>query len=356
MKTAKYTVSYLILIQLFLGFIFPINIVYQNRMDYSLVKDNAHNINAVLEQISKKIKAEQLEDYIIILGDSVSYSGPGESEQSVGVCLEQIASQAEPEINVFNLALPAMQVGDIYTMLLKLKQFNISTENLIINISYAGFVERNPNPPIIFWLSQDLQQLDKNSFMHVLPQLQANGHYTDTNIWHRIQSFLKNRVYPTISVLRYKDYMIREISLGYKKIRGIDIPDDTLGDTRPWYMKDQLEAYLERPENSRAFSDTPFDMSINNPQVYFLEKIEEFQRGKNTLVFLIAINDELMKGKVTQPGYVENLGRIDSYFEHSPFNYLNLQGQIDQKHFTDHVHLTSEGYNHLAEILYDNFF
>ncbi|KJS19441.1 MAG: hypothetical protein VR72_18490 [Clostridiaceae bacterium BRH_c20a] len=167
MRTFKYVLIYLLIIQFALYYIVPLDMVYGYRMDYELVKNNIHNIDTILEQISKEVKNKDLKEYVIILGDSVAFSGPGDSQQSIGYYLEEINREKNGEnaTRFFNLSMPAMQVGDIYTMLLKLDKYGISTDNVILNITYAGFVKRDPDPPIVFWFRDNLKNMDQEAML-----------------------------------------------------------------------------------------------------------------------------------------------------------------------------------------------
>ena len=56
MRTFKYVILYLLIIQLVLPLLVPLEAVYNFRMDYEIVKDRIEDIDPVLEQISKTIK------------------------------------------------------------------------------------------------------------------------------------------------------------------------------------------------------------------------------------------------------------------------------------------------------------
>jgi lysophospholipase L1-like esterase len=89
-------------------------------------------------------------------------------------------------------------------------------------------------------------------------------------------------------------------------------------------------------------------------QIYFLNKIAAHQKGKQTLVFMAPVNPELLV-QVKEPAYQENLHRAAQYFSAQELQYVDFHGQIDQRFFTDHVHLTGEGYQLLARKLTENF-
>jgi len=353
MKTFKYVLGYLLLIQLTLPYLVPFSLIYNYRMDYNLVKDNLYNIDVILDQISMQINEENLQDYIIILGDSIAFSGPGNAGQSIGCYMQQLAQKSTPSnpARIYNLAMPAMQTGDIYTMLLKLDEHHISTENVIINVEYKGFIKRQPGPPIVFWLKDELKSLDKESFNWASANLKANNYKEQFDIQTAVHRVLWDKV----EIFRYSSFMKKGLINVGQQIRGAKPLDDSIGDARPWFEKEGLKEVLQRDEYQQEFSDQDFDMSINNPQIYFLEKIIDHQKNKQTLVFLAAANAKLMSDKVTAPGYVHNIQQIDNYFRNQPVRYLNVYGKIDSGLFSDHLHLTADGYRELAKMLWDNF-
>ncbi len=353
MKSFKYVLIYLLLIQLAIPYLVPLDIVFRDRMDYSLVKDNLSNIDVILDQIDLQIKKDGLLNYIIILGDSIAYSGPGNAKQSVGYYMQEIVRESSPNysLRIFNLSMPAMQTGDIYTMLLKLDQHHISTDNIIINVEYSGFVSRQPDPPSVFWLKNDLKSLDNESFNRVLANLKANNYKDQIDLESRVHQLVWNNV----EMYRYSAFLKKDIDNSYREMKGLSPLDDALGDARPWFEKEGLRQVLQQPEYQKGFSAQAFDMGINNPQIYFLDKIIAHQKNKHTLVFLASANSSLMSDEVMAPGYIYNLKQIDQYFAAQPVVYLNLQGKISSNLFSDHLHLTAVGYKQLAQLLWDNF-
>ncbi|HHV72373.1 MAG TPA: hypothetical protein GXX38_07185 [Clostridia bacterium] len=345
MRTFKYVILYLLIIQLVLPLLVPLEAVYNFRMDYEIVKDRIEDIDPVLEQISKTIKEKKQEDYLIILGDSVAYSGPGGPEQSISFYLSQLAEKEGKELPVYNLALPAMQAGDLYTMLLKLQEYGISTDKLIINLIYSGFVARKPDPPCVFWLAGELKRLDPTAYETVRKNLAANNR-VDTG-WKAFSRQLSAFIFRKVNIFKYKDYLARKILAPIEQPKG---EDPTLG--RPWFEKEFLPDLLQQPEYQKAFSDQAFIMDETNPQIYFLQKIISRQQDKKTLIFLASVNRELMQDNVEKAGYKKNLELIDQFFAEKPVAYLNLHDAIPNELFSDHLHLIPEGYQYLAEILW----
>lgn len=353
MKSFKYVLGYLLLIQLALPYLVPFDLVFRDRMDYSLVKDNLSNIDVILDQIDLQIKTEKLRNYIIILGDSIAYSGPGNASQSIGFYMQELARESSPAhpCRIFNLSMPAMQTGDIYTMLLKLDQHHISTDNVILNVEYSGFVARQPSPPSVFWLKKDLKSLDNESFNRVLVNLKANNYKDQIDL----ESYVHQLVWNNVEMYRYSAFLKKGLKNVYRDAIGIGPIDDSIGDSRPWFEKEGLRQILQQQEYRLGFSSQAFDMSINNPQIYFLDKIIAHQKNKHTLVFLAAANETLTHDEVMAPGYIQNLRQIDHYFQMQSVGYLNLQGKINPNLFSDHLHLTAVGYWQLAQLLWNNF-
>ncbi|MEN6326852.1 MAG: hypothetical protein ABFD18_11685, partial [Syntrophomonas sp.] len=227
----------------------------------------------------------------------------------------------------------------------------ISTQTIIINVIYAGFIERQPAPAIVFWLKDDLRKMDYQTFQHIKPQLITNG-YSEKQ---ELNQLTRNYIETHLDLFRYRAIIKSNLNKQYQSLRYGKLTDDSIGDARPWYEKKELPGILKQPEYQQGFSSQPFDMTEHNPQIYFLNKIIDHQQGSNTLIFLAGVNDTLMKDQVIDPDYQKNLALIDNYFSGQPVQYLNCQGRINPQYFTDHIHLTSDGYRQLAKILWNSF-
>jgi len=348
-----YSAVFFCLMQILMEFLMPLAVVYQNRVDFEILKDNPADIDCVLDLIKRTIQRQGISEYFIILGDSVAYSGPGGPEQSVSRYMNDMASsRGLPP--VFNLAVPAAQVGDFYTLLLKLEEKGISTDNVIINVIYGGFVKRDPRPPVVYWFYRDLQRLDPGAYNAVRNHLdQAKVAETGEKpggVKERIGEFLQYEVFPLIPVLKYRDFLRDAL------LRKAGVPRNT-GDARPWYEKPYLPDLLKQDEYQRLFSPEPVTLDDTNPNVFFLRKIAEHERGKNLFVFMSPVNSELMKEEVSKPGYKQNMNNINAFMgqlaRDYSFHYRDLSDAIPQELFADHLHLISPGYERLAKILWD---
>jgi len=114
----------------------------------------------------------------------------------------------------------------------------------------------------------------------------------------------------------------------------------------------KLTKTLNLPENRWYYSDKTFNLSESSPQMYFLNKIAEIQKGKNTLFFLNAFNNELLPEATAKKGFQENLVAINKCFSDRGLNYIDYNKKIDYKYFSDHVHLLPDGYKFMAEDLW----
>ncbi|HEY3314570.1 MAG TPA: hypothetical protein VGL40_04725 [Bacillota bacterium] len=350
MRALKFTLIYLILVQLLLGLVLPTGLIYHYRLDFNVVKNSpAADYDVVLEKVAQEIKRDKLTDYLIILGDSVGYSGPGGPEQSIGYYLEEIGRQQGRSTRVFNLSMPAMQAGDLYTAFLMLQKHDIPARHVLVNIIYGGFVARNPDPPAATWLQDDLKHLDPGAYDYAVPSLEAN---------HRLKrptlsEWFRKTIYPRVAILRYRDFIRAAID---KYVPGVG-PDEVV-DTRPWSAKPGLAGLLQAREYQRLFDDTPFVMDQSNPQVYFIDRLiaRAKAQGTDLMFFLTPANAELMWLNVTKPGYVANLKRIDAFFAQRSARYVDLEGTISPALFADHLHLIPEGYRQLAILLWRDYF
>lgn len=338
----KYVIAYLFIIQLGLGLVVPQQWLYQHRVPYEVFKEDPRTIDLVLDQIERQIERQDLQEYVILLGDSVGYSGPGGPDQSIGVQMEQISREQGQPLTVFNLALPAMQTGDMYVLLLKLQQRGIATDRVVINLIYAGWVARTPSPPIAFWLADDLRQLDPASWERFRNHLALNQRVHTEESLSRL---FDQHVAPHISLLAYRPVLKAQL------MKRINATVKEVYDTRPWTEKPELPGIMAGYMYQNALNPAPFDMTEQNPQIYFLEKIIALTGETPPLFFLSPTNQELMKANVSQQGYQENLARIDAWFQGRPVTYLDLEHALEHRLFTDHLHLTPEGYKILAGLL-----
>ena len=344
-KVILYFLVYMMLFQIFLPYLVDSSVIYDSRIEYELIKNKHENIRTALEQIERVIRKEDLDDYIVLVGDSVMYSSPGSQNQSIGYYMEKILQEDGKNLGVFNLSVPSNQIGDIYAILLLMDEYNISRENIVIDILYQGFVGRNPYPAPIFWFNDVLKEKDMEAYDHCF-DLEVMNDKISPDSEKRLVDELKKSIFDKISVLKYKDI----IKAGFvKKLDGIN--QNLSNEGQSWQEKDFLVGMLGEPTMYRIFSTKEFDMTEKNYQVYFLEKIIDLQEGKNTLFFLHPANMVLLDKVKETPGYDANLKLVEGYFLGREVPYRDMTGFVDNGLYSDHLHLVPEGYNQLAEEL-----
>jgi hypothetical protein len=344
-KVILYFLVYMMLFQVFLPYMVDSSVIYDYRIEYDLIKNNHENIRMALEQVSRLIKEEELDDYIVLVGDSVMYSSPGSQNQSIGYYMEKILQEDGNNLGVFNLSVPSNQIGDIYAILLLMDEYNISRENIVIDILYQGFVGRNPYPAPIFWFNDVLREKDIEAYEHCFNLEVMNGKISPDSE-ESLGDELKDSIFDKISVLKYKDIIKASF---VKKLDGINKSMSNEGES--WHEKEFLVGMLGEPTMYRIFSTKEFDMTEKNYQAYFLGKIIDLQEGKNTLFFLHPANMVLLDKVKETPGYDANLKRVEEYFLGEQVQYRDLTGFMENDLYSDHLHLVPEGYSQLAEEL-----
>jgi hypothetical protein len=75
-EALRYAIIFMILVQLVLPWVIPINQIYHNRIDYNITQYNNERFEPALEKIKLEINQKHLKDYVIIIGDSVMYGSP----------------------------------------------------------------------------------------------------------------------------------------------------------------------------------------------------------------------------------------------------------------------------------------
>lgn len=328
----------------FLAANIPVSLIYNYRMDYEVIKDNLACVGTTLDALEREIRQKGLKEYTILLGDSVMYSGPCSPFQSISAYMNQISAKEGLPL-AYNLSIPAGQLGDVYTLLLMLDERDISTDHVVININYAGFIRRDPDPPIVYWLERDLERLDPPAYKSIEGDL-ARSRENKTRPG-TLETFLEYNVYSKIPVLRIRDFI--RIFLE----RRVGARPWEMGDARPWTQKPYLRSLMKGYMYQRAFDPTPMVLDSSNPNVAFLERIAEHQRGKKLIVFMTPVNKDLMNEETARPGFIENMNRINLLLQNMAdkygFTYVDFTDAMNSEEFSDHVHLTAEGYRHLAE-------
>ena len=185
---------YILIIQFFLQHFIPVNLVYENRLIYEVIKDDSSDIDVALKAIKRIIKKEAPRDYIIFLGDSVGYGRPDSSKLSVTYFLNELAKSNKKDFLIFNLSIPAMQTGDYYTILLMLDKYGISHENVILDISYMGFSIKETNDPYeaVYWFNDELLEYGFKTW-----------YKSDKSLLDKT----KSKIAGSISVFQYRNYI-----------------------------------------------------------------------------------------------------------------------------------------------------
>lgn len=346
MVVILFFILFLAVLQVSISRVVDKRVIYNERMDYDMIKNRPSNISVVLETISETIKEEKLKDYVVLLGDSVAYSGSCPADQSLGVYIEKTINQSNKNVKVFNLSLPSNQIGDVYTLLMEMDKYGISRDHVVINLIYSGFLPRNPDPPAAFWFGNQLKHLDPESYQRIENSLEINMKTEQNILLSKIED-IREPLYDLFAVTRYKDYIRAEVLIKTGKYQ----PTFSDKASKPWYKKPKLVEMLQKPEYHKYFSDTPFVMDSTNDQIYFLEKIIKLQENKKNLFFLTGVNEGLLKEEVNKPGYIENIQKIDSYFASKKVQYINVTGQINNRLYSDHIHFIAEGYDQLSQLL-----
>lgn len=340
LRTTIWTSALFIAIQILISLYVKLDTVYHYRLNYNMFLDNQHSIEVVIDEIANAIEKERFRDYVILIGNSVAWGTNERSDHSLGKYINDLSGEQA----VFNLSAPSMQPGDIYTLLLMLDREGIRTDNLIVGLSYSAFNERANGPRAVFWLGDYLRELDAETFYKVRPQLVHNGYEYRTG-WDYVETKYLHQALSALPLYQYKDAIVSQYE---EQQDGTDL----LGDPRPWFEKPYSEKQLQNPQYLNFFNPKPFDMTEENWGVYFMNRVMEHQEGKKTLVFINSSNGELSKKEIAEPGYQSNLKLLESYFGQTEAIYLNLQDEIPSDMFTDHVHLTKEGNQKLAQLLW----
>lgn len=335
-KITCYIVIFFIAVQIIIGNSLLVDFVYDGRPVYDVIKDDINTYDLALKAVKKIIDREKLEDYAILIGDSVAYGSPGPSNTTISYYLNEKAKAEGKSFRVFNLAFPAMYAGDYYAVLLKMQKYGISNKHVIININYPGFAIRDSTDLIwaAYWLKEDLIK---------------DGIETEYKMEPTSFKKVKNKILRNIPIFAYRGFIQYRFNNSAKSIfNGNSVQEPV----QPWTEKPYLYEYMQDEFIQKSFRDKPFDMDTN-PQAVFLDKIIQMQEGNDTIIFMAAANDLLLSDATSKPGYKENIEKVRSFFKNKDVTYIDFNGNIDYNLFSDHLHMTADGYKYMAEQLWN---
>lgn len=337
-KILLFVTLFFIFTQLMFTYIFPSRYVYNQRINYDVFKDNIYTIEASIKQIKKTISNEKLNKYYIFLGDSVGYGTPCPPDQTISSYMNSISKNNKQDLRVFNLAIPSTMFGDYYVILLLLNKYGISTDNLIINFSYWEINAKNPT----FWFKSYLKELDKESYDKMIEA----GAIQEDSLWKNLKLEIYHFLNKNVYAFGYAGFTSNKVQTLANRILHQSGPA-----IAAWSTKPELASTMRKPENRWYFSDVKYNLSETGNEIYFINKITELQKGKNTIFILNALNKELLPVEMAKPGFINNMKAINEYFTDRNLNFIDYNNKVEYSLFSDHVHLLPQGYKFVAQDL-----
>lgn len=328
--------------QIFFAYAFPSRYVYNERVNYDVFKDNVYTFEQCIKKIRATIDNENLKDYIIFVGDSVGYGTPCPPDKTISSYMNLIAKKENKKTRIFNLALPSTMFGDLYTILLLCDKYGISTQNVILDFSYWEINAKRP----AYWFNYYLKELDNDSYNKMVKM----KYIEKESIWQSIKSQIQHWANNNIYLISYSGFTVNKI-----KSKVNQLMREPVTQLKVWKSKPYVIESMKKQENRWYFSDAQYNFSETSSQLYFMNKIAEHQKGKNTIYFMTALNKELLPVETSKPGLKKNVKSINKYFEDKKLNYVNYEDKIDYSFFSDHVHLLPEGYKLVAGDLWNRF-
>ncbi len=325
--------------QAMIYFFLPSSFIYNNRLNYDVFKDNVYTIETTVKAIKSIIDQEKIDDYVVFVGDSVGYGTPCPPDKNMSSYMNEIAQRENISKRVFNLGIPSSMFGDFYTVLLLLDKYNISTDNIILNFSYWEINAKTP----AYWLKPFLKELDNASYICMVKK----GHIKEESLWKNAKTEIYRFMNKNIAIIGCSGFISNKLKAETNNL--LKQPTTAI---QVWKNKPHLPKTLNLPENRWYYSDKAFNFSETSPQLYFLDKIAEHQKGKNTIYFMNAMNDELLSEATEKEGFKNNLANIAQCFNDRGLNYIDYNKKVDYEYFSDHVHLLPEGYKFMAEDLW----
>lgn len=341
-KGIVFVLLFFLITQLAFSFLLPSSVLYNERPIYDVFKDDVYSIEATIAQVKRIIIREKLKNYIILLGDSVAYGGVCPPQNSLAFYMNELSIKEGKKVRVFNLSAPSMMLGDIFGMITLLNKYGISTDNLVVQTSYVQFVCRNP----VFWLKHYVNEIDPVGYEKIIDaKLTKPITYKDDLV-----ADMNHAVLSKILIYEYRSFVSNYLRTLTNKLLSQPVYP-----ILPWTKKVQaLKTLLNKEENKWYYTDKPIKTDESNLEIYYLNKIIDMQKGKNTLYFLAAMNDNLLGDNVLKPGYMKNMADINKYFNDKEVYFVDYNRKIDYDYFSDNIHLTADGYKHFAEKIWSD--
>ncbi|AEY67099.1 hypothetical protein [Clostridium sp. BNL1100] len=339
-KTIIFLIIFLISTEIIFVYAFPARYVYNQRINYDVFKDNVYSIELAVKSIKQTISREKINNYYIFIGDSVGYGTPCPPDKTISSYLNVISKKEGKDIRFFNLALPSTMFGDFYTVLLLLKRYGISINNVILNFSYWEINAKTPT----YWFNHYLKELDNNSYKKMV----ESGAIKEDSLWKNIKAEIYHFANRNIGIIGNSGFVTNKIK---------SITNNLLRESKPalsvWSSKADLKNAMTKPENKWYFSDKKFNLTENSVQIYFINKIIELQKDKKIIFVLNAANNKLLENETSKQGYKDNIDAIEKLFNDKNVKFLNYNNKVDYKLFSDYVHLLPDGYSFIAQDLWN---
>ncbi len=338
-KSLIFLAVFYILSQLFFSFMFPARYIYNSRLNYDVFKDNIYALETTVKAVKAVIDDEKPDSYVIFIGDSVGYGTPCPPDKTMSAYMNEISRKENSNMRVFNLGIPSSMFGDFYTVILLLHKYGISTDNLILNFSYWEINAKTP----AYWLKHYLKDLDRESYDAMI----KTGNMEEESLWENMKAEICRFTNINVAAVGYSGFISSKVRDKANSVLGQ--PATAL---QVWSRKPALPQTMSLPENRWFYSDQAFKLDQNSPQIYFLDKIAQIQKGRNTIFFMNAMNDELLAGATDKEGFRNNLAAVEKCFSDRGLNYIDYNNKVDYDYFSDHIHLLPEGYKYMAEDLW----
>lgn len=338
LQVVAWVLILLLLLQVSLARVIPSQWIYNYRVDFETVKgDVALGMRRAVELIAREVRQDPTRDYVILLGDSIAYSGPGAPTQTIAYYLEEWSKAEGHPWRVYNLGEPAMKAGDLYALLLLLKEHEIPLKRVVLDLTYFQFFPHPPGESWVRWMGDDLRRLDPVAWQ------EAHGAENPRpSVGERIASALLQH----LTLYRYRDLIRTRLLTATRLLESQEVLD-----VRPWTEKPYLHELMKEPIYQRYVDPTPFPMDRSNPGAVLMQRFLGQAREAQLLAFFSPVNQGLMAPWVNAPGYRANLARIDAFFAPEGARYINWESAFPSALFTDHVHLTPDGYRLLATLI-----
>lgn len=296
---------------------------------------------------------------ILFLGDSAAYGSAVHSgAQTVSAYLEQELNQRYPgkQVKVFNFAFKGYGMSENYFLLNSLADSGLDMVVYNVSINWFNRAKVLEHPNVLYLSDTYFWEpfVAKTGVLQPRPKKEKLEDKIAEDVG-KIWSFYQNRSAITTLLLgKSLRAQLSDLQLAITKPKKLVIQRQEEVDLyRPWYQKDWSVKL-----GKAGYTVGKLNLSNNNPQVVFYNLMQEImvQKKIKGLIYTSPQNFTLLKRykMLDLPAWTASIGQLRDKTQRQGITFKDYSTLVDDRYFSDTVHLLAPGNKAVAEQLAEN--